>query len=431
MGPIILGYLHLTVDASVLAQITSDRVFGLRLPVEVKCAELICEAAPCADLEGDLSSIIDRFADLVGISRYQQLLVLAFRVRECVYAVAEISPKYVDQLSFYHREKHTIPDGRLIQGDVLEELGNLDDESVDFVYAVPPYNLQEKYKNYADDMSITAYFAWCDMWVCELVRVVRPGRTCAILNIPLWSIRHFLHLEGIARFQNWITWDALSFPVRKIMPAHYVIVCFSKGISRPLPGLTDLKEVFSTPNSAATFKHLEPLAEGYCLRSRCIRSRNLMGIDDRGPLTDLWSGIHRLKHNSRRVDHPRQRPPQLMNRLISIFNEPGETILDCFDGAGTTTFTAHQMERQYIGVEVSKKYHNISFTRHEEIMLGLDPCRKAKRKLTEKNSRVEHLREQTYNVSKKTLQLEIRRITPGAKPTAYSRRGHQVRKLSH
>ena len=149
LGPIILGYLYLTVDASVLAQMTSDRVFGLRLPVEVKCAELICEAAPCADLEGDLSSIIDRFADLVGISRYQQLLVLAFRVRECVNAVAEISPKYVDQLSFYHREKHTIPDGRLIQGDVLEELGNLDDESVDFVYAVPPYNLQEKYKNYA------------------------------------------------------------------------------------------------------------------------------------------------------------------------------------------------------------------------------------------------------------------------------------------
>jgi len=185
---------------------------------------------------------------------------------------------------------------------------------------------------------------------------------------------------------------------------------FSKGPSRPLPGLVGRAGEFDLQTSAKTLQPLEPLAEGYCLRSSCVRTRQLAKMDDRGPLTDLWWDIHRLKHNSRRVDHPCQLPPQLMYRLISVFTEPGEIILDCFNGAGTTTLTAHQLNRQYIGIEMSEKYHEITEARHREILEGLDPFRKAKRKLTEKNSSVERMPEQTYEVPKKTLQLEVRRV---------------------
>ena len=99
-----------------------------------------------------------------------------------------------------------------------------------------------------------------------------------------------------------------------------------------------------------------------------------------------------------------------MYRLISIFTEPEEVVLDCFNGAGTTTLSAHQMGRQYIGIELSEKYYNIAQTRHEEIRQGIDPFRKAERKLTEKNSRVARMPQQTYEVPKKTLQLEVRRV---------------------
>ena len=99
-----------------------------------------------------------------------------------------------------------------------------------------------------------------------------------------------------------------------------------------------------------------------------------------------------------------------MYRLISIFTKPREVVLDCFNGAGTTTLTAHQLNRQYIGIELSEKYYKITQSRHREILEGLDPFRKAKRKLTEKNSPVERMPEQTYEVPKKTLQLEVRRV---------------------
>jgi DNA modification methylase len=307
------------------------------------------------------------------------------------------------------RQTH-IPKSGLFNGDCLAELRQLPDNSIDFAFADPPYNLKKEYRGYADDLSIRDYFTWCDAWISEVARVLRPGCTFALLNIPLWAIRHFLHMESILEFQNWIAWDALSFPVRMIMPAHYAILSFSKGESRPLPGLTERAGNVDLPNGSLASKTLAPLGEGYCLRWPCVSKRLRTGVNDRDVLSDVWWDIHRLKHNSRRVDHPCQLPPQLLYRLIALFTEPGEIVLDCFNGAGTTTLAAHQLGRRYVGIELDSQYHQLAVERHREIDEGLDPFRKEERELTAKNSPVARLKKQRYEVPKKTLQLEVRRV---------------------
>lgn len=133
-------------------------------------------------------------------------------------------------------------------------------------------------------------------------------------------------------------------------------------------------------------------------------------MDDRSQFTDLWGDIHRLKHNSRRVDHPCQLPPHLMYRLITLFSRAGELILDCFNGAGTTTLAAHQLSRHYLGIDASGAYCELAQARHSEVQNGLDPFRKQERVLTAKNSPVPRLEKQAYVVPKKTLQLEVRRV---------------------
>jgi len=196
-----------------------------------------------ADPEGELSEVAERFADLFGVENYTELLV--FDCRKINSEQTQDSGKITKDIWEYGLQPSLFNsssskdrnDSRLILGDVLETLADIPDNSVDFAFADPPYNLKKKYHSYADDLSVTEYFEWCDNWIDELARIIRPGRTCAILNIPLWAIRHFLHMEKILRFQNWIVWEALSFPVRNIMPAHYAIICFSKGQSLPLPGL--------------------------------------------------------------------------------------------------------------------------------------------------------------------------------------------------
>jgi site-specific DNA-methyltransferase (adenine-specific) len=362
------------------------------------------------DLTGDLTPLIERFADFFGLEPYQEL-----RVVDCSSWLKErVSAGSVTQQETKHGlSSSSLLDTRsdiLLQGDCLARLRQLPDDSVDFAFADPPYNLGKNYTGYSDDLAITEYFDWCDQWLGEMARVLKPGRTLAVLNIPLWSIRHFLYLQTILRFQNWIVWDALSYPVRLLMPAHYAILCFSKGQPRLLPGLQTQPQLNHQFAKLRVNEFLAPLDEGYCLRQQCVSSRRARNRNDRGLLTDLWSDVHRLKHNTRRVDHPCQVPPQLMYRLITLFTQPQETVLDCFNGAGTTTLAANQLDRHYIGIEKEAAYHELALLRHEEVSAGLDPFRKAERVLSAKNSPVPRLPKQKYAIPKKTLQLEVRRI---------------------
>ncbi|MCW5960514.1 MAG: site-specific DNA-methyltransferase [Pyrinomonadaceae bacterium] len=348
------------------------------------------------DVEG-IEDVTERFSHFFGIEQYRNLLVIDFAA--LLTEVEALSPNLDYSNNDSGRSESQVIDSRLVEGDCLDVLESYPSNSMDFAFADPPYNVKKKYIGYNDDLEITDYFNWCDKWLGELGRVLKPGGTLAVLNIPLYSIRHFSFLENILSFQNWIVWDALSFPVRQLMPAHYSILIFSKGLTSNVP------TILNSDN-----KYLTALDSRYCLRASCVSRRNGLFGSDRATLTNVWSDIHRLKHNSRRVDHPCQLPPDLMYRLISLFTEPGDLVLDPFDGAGTTSLCAEILERKYIGIEKEKKYHEMAATRHLEIKNGIDPFRKASRKLTAKNSIVPRLRKQKYEVSKKVLQMDAKRV---------------------
>ena len=356
------------------------------------------------DVRTDIDPVTDRLCDLFGVEPYTTLEVVD--LSQCIDLMPKPRDKTIrEQKPLFRLPKVTASSSScLLNLDCIEGLKSLPDDSVDFCFADPPYNLQKVYAGYNDALELREYFNWCDQWLAELARVMKPARTCAVLNIPLWSIRHYQHLASILRFQAWIVWDALGLPVRMIMPSHYTILCFSKGDPRPLPGLLQAER------STLEKESLSPLAEFFCNRSSCVARRKRNGISDRGELTDLWYDIHRLKHNSRRVDHPCQLPPTLMRRLISLFTYPNEVILDCFNGAGTSTLAAQQIGRQYIGIELSEQYHKIALQRHDDLNRGQDPFGKKDLIPTAKNSRVPRLPKQTYEVSKKVLQLDVKRI---------------------
>ena len=101
-----------------------------------------------------------------------------------------------------------------------------------------------------------------------------------------------------------------------------------------------------------------------------------------------------------------------MYSLISFFTNENEFVLDHFNGAGTTTLTAEQLNRKYVGIELSEYYHNITTQRHKELDSGLDPFRKNNDDSPKaKNNPVERLKKQKYEVSKTVLQLEVKTIS--------------------
>lgn len=350
----------------------------------------------------DITPIAQRLRELFGLSPYSELEVIDLR------ACAALSPRGVSSilletsLAYEWQPTSQSMDARLINADCLAALKEIPDNSIDFCFTDPPYNLQKKYDTWNDGLEIEAYFAWCDTWLAELYRVLKPGRTLCVLNIPLWTVRHFQYLCSVMNYQNWIAWEALGFPVRQIMPAHYALLCFSKGEPRPLPGIVSLEAIEVT--------YLQPLNELYCVRGSCMSARRKASHNETTDLTDIWSDIHRLKHNSRRVDHPCQLPPQLMRRLYALFTRPEETVLDPFNGSGTSTLVAQQMKRRYIGLELSTPYHELALQRHEQLTRGEDPFGKNDEMPIAKNSRVQRVTKRKYAVSKKTLQLDVRRI---------------------
>jgi len=243
----------------------------------------------------------DRLADLFGIDQHRNLNVY-YIFDDCRLqpdrGSSLLVKKASDDMIKRRTDKHQ--KSCLIKGDCIEALRKMPENTVDFCFADPPYNIDKRYDHYDDSLDIIEYFNWCDRWISELARVLKPGRTCAVLNIPQWSIRHFKHLCNVLDFQNWIVWEGLSLPVRMIMPAHYSIICFTKGRARKLP-YAELKRKTDFDKQA-----VYTLKEGFCLRPNCIDRRITRNISDRQLVTDMWWDIHRLKHNCHRADHPCQ-----------------------------------------------------------------------------------------------------------------------------
>lgn len=362
------------------------------------------------DVDNYPDVIIDRLRDLFGVGPYTRINILDQRIfykalppNKAVYKKGKQQPNRLKSNIF----KKSL----LINDDCLNALTKIPDNSIDFCFADPPYNLDKKYENWDDDKDIHEYFEWCDTWMTEIIRILKPGRTLAVLNIPQWSMRHFQFLIKNLQFLDWIAWDALSLPTHLILPSHYSIQCFSKGKPRTSPGLEHLKK------NKHESVYLKTIKEMYCNRKSCLRERTEKGIVDTEVITNLWWDIHRLKHNSRRVDHACQLPPKIMYRLISLFTKEQEIVLDPFNGTGTTSLAAHQLQRMYIGIELSNYYHKIAFDRHEELDNDIDPFRKTSIIPNSKNNGVERQGKQKYQISKKALQLEIKRISKELKHT--------------
>lgn len=87
------------------------------------------------------------------------------------------------------------------------------------------------------------------------------------------------------------------------------------------------------------------------------------GQKNRG-LTNVWYDISPIVPWSKeRVNHPTQKPLMLMERIITIFSNPNDLVLDCFAGSGSTLVAAKSLSRQYIGVEREKNYFDICVER--------------------------------------------------------------------
>ncbi len=235
---------------------------------------------------------------------------------------------------------------KIINGDCIEILRSIPDNSIDMTFADPPFNLRKKYNNYKDSLEFQKYLEWSDTWIYELVRVTKPSGSIFVHNIPKWLTFFAASLNKYAFFKHWIAWDAPTAPMGKsLQPSHYGILFYSKS---PLSNkVYELRK-----------PHERDRKSNYLLKDYGGKKA---GLHPFGPLiSDVWTDIHRIKHRKYRDDHPCQLPIPLLERLILMTTDAKEIVLDPFMGTGTTAVAAKKLGRNFVGIEIDPLYVEIS-----------------------------------------------------------------------
>lgn len=78
-------------------------------------------------------------------------------------------------------------------------------------------------------------------------------------------------------------------------------------------------------------------------------------------LSDVWTDIPALPHNSKeKVAHPTQKPLKLMERLVTVFSNENDIVMDFCMGSGSTGVACGSLNRRFIGIEIDENYFNIA-----------------------------------------------------------------------
>lgn len=241
---------------------------------------------------------------------------------------------------------------RVIQGDAVEILKKIPSNTVDMVFADPPFNLGKKYNSYKDKKHQLEYVEWAKEWIIELVRIVKPEGSIFIHNIPKWLTYFASILNEIAIFRHWIAWDALSSPLgRTLLPNHYGILYYTK---------TNKFKFYDIRIPHLRCRNCNTLVKDYGGKKHLLHPF--------GPLaSDIWTDIHRIRHKKRRDEHPCQLPEHLIERLILMTTDEGDIVLDPFLGTGTTAVAAKKLGRHFIGIEIDPHYVKISENKLKEV----------------------------------------------------------------
>ena len=246
---------------------------------------------------------------------------------------------------------------RVIVGDCLDELRKLPAESVDLVFADPPYNLQlerdllrpnNTVVDGVDDewdkfSSFEAYDDFSRAWLAECRRILKPNGAIWVIGSYHNIFRLGVALQDLGYWiQNDIVWRKTNpmpnFRGKRFTNAHETLIWAGR-----------------EQKSRVTFNYeaMKALNDDLQMRSDW--------------LFPICAGPERLKDGNGRKAHPTQKPEALLHRLLLATTNPGDVVLDPFFGTGTTGAVAHRLGRRWMGIERDPAYAATAKTRIERV----------------------------------------------------------------
>ncbi|MEP3579596.1 MAG: site-specific DNA-methyltransferase, partial [Sulfitobacter sp.] len=243
-----------------------------------------------------------------------------------------------------------LPLNTIVAGDCIEAMNALPAESVDLIFADPPYNLQLRGDLHRPDnskvdavddewdqfASFKAYDDFTRAWLKAARRLLKPDGAIWVIG----SYHNIFRVGAALQDQGfWILNDVVwrksnpmpNFRGKRFTNAHETMIWAGK-----------------SENSKYTFNYeaLKALNEGIQMRSDWV--------------LPICTGHERLKDEAGDKAHPTQKPESLLHRILVGSTNPGDVILDPFFGTGTTGAVAKMLGRDFIGIEREEAYRKVA-----------------------------------------------------------------------
>ena len=250
----------------------------------------------------------------------------------------------------------------IYEGDNIEILNKFPNNSVDLIYADPPFFSNRHYEVILEDGAekrafqdrwqggIEHYTTWMEPRLRECYRVLKETGT-TYLHCDIHANAHLRILMdkifGENNFRNEIIWcyRGAGYPKKDFGRRHDTILRYSKTAKYTF-NLDDVREEYAE-TTKERFKH-------YIGNVRKSGDFGLQKLNPLGKQPDDWWEIQPIAPSAKeRLGYPTQKPLVLLEKIIKASSNKGDIVLDPFCGCGTTLVASHKFGRRWIGIDVS------------------------------------------------------------------------------
>lgn len=256
-------------------------------------------------------------------------------------------------------------DGNIIyEGDSIEWLKSFADNSVELIFADPPYNIKKAEWDKFDSQE--KYISWSIEWIKEAHRILKDFGTLYICGFTeiLADLKH----PSMKYFHSckWLIW---SYKNKANLGtdwgrSHESILTLRKS-KNYIMNIDDVR----IPYGKHTLKYpFHPQSEnsqyGNNGKRKDIWEPHPIGAKPKDVLEvpTLNNGMEE------KTIHPTQKPEELLRKIILASSNVGDMVLDPFAGSGTTLVVSEQLNRRWTGCELKKEYNQITISRLENIV---------------------------------------------------------------
>jgi len=249
----------------------------------------------------------------------------------------------------------------VIQGDMLRVLPTLEAESAQIVIADPPYNIGKDFGNDSDKQPMDEYLVWCEQWIKECLRVLKPNGTMfiygfsEILALILSRVPHDVN-------RRWVVWHYTNKTVPSLnfwQRSHESIIVLWK--SDKVFHRDDVREAYTEEylNGSAGKERTDTKGRfgnkktTYTAHANGALPRDVIKI----PALAGGAGMNE------RVDHPTQKPLALCEKLLRSCKQEEGYVLVPFAGSGSECVAAQKLGLPFVGIELNPEYITLIQTR--------------------------------------------------------------------